>query len=153
MFFRTSTDRFNYLPLIEIALRLHTLISFFLDDQINQSSEHVEYSMGSSESAEFQKCQPQNFKYLKRKFGSRPETSFNLSWYKLYPWLEYNVKTDITLCEVCISQGKKGNLTLSTKKQNAFISIGFLNWKKASEKFRKYQQSSCHWESISMSSI
>ena len=153
MFFRTSTDRFNYLPLIEIALRLHTLISFFLDDQINQSSEHVEDSMGSSESAEFQKCQPQNFKYPKRKFGSGLDRSLNPSWYKLYPWLHYDVKTDVVLCEVCVSQRKKGNLTLSTKKEDAFISTGFSNWKKTLEKFRKHQESSCHRKTVSMSSI
>ena len=109
--------------------------------------------MGSSESAEFQKCQPQNFKYPKRKFGLGLERLFNPGWYKLYPWLHYDVKTDVVLCEVCVSQGKKGNLTLSTKKEDAFISTGFSNWKKALEKFRKHQQSSCHWESVSMSSI
>ena len=69
--FRTSTDRFNYLPLIEIALRLHTFILFFLDDQINQSSEHAEDSMGPSESAEFQKYQ------LHRTSSIRRE---NLDW-------------------------------------------------------------------------
>ena len=109
--------------------------------------------MGSSESTEFHKCQPQNFKYTKRKFGSGSERSFNPSWYKLYPWLHYDVKTDVVLCEVCVSQGKKGNLALSTKKEDVFISTGFLNWKKASEKFSKQQQSSCHRESVSMSSI
>ena len=112
-----------------------------------------ENSMESSASAEFQKYQPENFKYPKRKFGSRPERSFNPSWYKLYPWLHYDVKNDVVLCEVCVSQRKKGNLTLSTKKEGAFISTGFSNWKKASEKFRKHQQSSYHRESVSMSSI
>ena len=96
-----------------------------------KSSEHVEDCMGSSESVELQKCQPHNFRYPKGKFGSRPQRQFNPSWYKLYPWLHYDVKTDVVLCEVCVSQGKKGNLTLSTKKEDAFILNGFLNLKKA----------------------
>ena len=48
---------------------------------------------------------------------------------------------------------KKANLTLLTEKENAFISTSFLNWKKALEKFRKHEQSSCHRESVSISSI
>ena len=63
------------------------------------------------------------------------------------------MKTDVVLCQVCVSQGKKGNLTLSTKKGDVFISTGFSNWKKAFEKFKKHQQSSCGRESVSMSSI
>ena len=106
------------------------MISFFLDDQINQFSEHVEDSIGSLKSAEFPKCQPQKFKYPKAKFGSGLERSFNSSWYKLHPWLYYDVKTSVVLYEVCVSQGKKGNLTLSTKKEDAFISTVFRIGKK-----------------------
>ena len=54
------------------------------------------------------------------------------------------MKTDVVLCKVCVSQGKKRNLTFSTKKEEAFISTGFLNWKKS---FRKIAM--C----VSMSSI
>ena len=153
MFFRTSTDRFNYLPQTEIVLRLHTLISFFLDDQINQSNEHVKDSMWSSESAEFQKCQPQNFKYLKRKFGSGPERSFNPSWYKLCPWLLYDVKTDIVLYEVCVSQEKKEEFNSFNQKRGRVHFDRFFELEKASEKFRKHQQSSSYRESVRMSSI
>ena len=60
---------------------------------------------------------------------------------------------DVVLCDVCVSQGKKENLTLSTEKEDTFISTSFSNWKRASKKFRKYQQSSCHRVSVSMPSI
>ena len=127
------------------------MISFFLDDQINQFSEHVEDSIGSLKSAEFPKCQPQKFKYPKAKFGSGLERSFNSSWYKLHPWLYYDVKTSAVLYEICVSQGKKGESDPFDQKRGRVNR--FSNWKKASEKFRKYQQSNCHRESVSVSSV
>ena len=48
---------------------------------------------------------------------------------------------------------KKNNITLSSIKQDAFLSTGFSNWKKALEKFRKHENSNCHLESVSMSVI
>ena len=57
------------------------------------------------------------------------------------------------LCATCVSQEKDGNLALSSKKENAFLSTGCLNWKKALEKFKKHKSPICHLEASTMSVI
>ena len=56
-------------------------------------------------------------------------------------------------CVAHVSQEKKGNLALSSEKEDAFLSTGCSNWKKALEKFRKHESSHCHLEASTMSVI
>lgn len=98
------------------------------------------------------KCQPVGFIYPKRKFGKR-ERSFNPTWYKIFPWLHYCTEKDFVLCHTCMTQHKQGNIKLSTKLEMAFIETGFTNWKKAIEKFKDHEDSSCHREAINVSEI
>ena len=53
------------------------------------------------------------------------------------------------LFATCVSQEKKGNSALLSKKEDAFLSTSCSNWKKALETFRKY----CHLEASTMSVI
>ena len=99
----------------------------------------------------FVKNQPVNFDFPKRKFGQK-ERSFSPSWYESFPWLHYDLEKDV-LCGTCVSQEKKGNLALSSEKEDAFLSTGCSNWKKALEKFRKHESSHCHLEASAMSVI
>ena len=46
----------------------------------------------------------------------------------------YEIEKNVVLCATCASQQKKGNLALSSKKEDAFLSTGCSNWKKALEK-------------------
>ena len=55
------------------------------------------------------------------------------------------------LCVKCISQVKKDDLALSSKKEDAFLSTSCSNWKKALEIFRKHERSHCHIEASTMS--
>ena len=41
-----------------------------------------------------------------------------------------------------------GQLTFSTKKQDAFLSAGVCYWKDALKKFRSHQKSECHREAV-----
>ena len=39
-------------------------------------------------------------------------------------------------------------LTLSKNAEDAFISVGFDNWKRATSAFEQHRQSKCHRESV-----
>ena len=100
----------------------------------------------------FVKNQPVNFDFPKRKFGQE-ERSFNPCWYESIPWLHHNLEKDKVLCATCVSQEKKCNLALSSKKEDAFLSTGCSNWKKALEKIRKHEGSHCQLQASTMSVI
>ena len=125
--------------------------TYFIGD--DEENSYISTESSASTGLLFSKSQPLNFDYPKRKFGQGPKQSFNPSWYKSFSWLHYEVGKDVVLCATCVSQEKKGNLTLSSKKEDAFLSTGFSNWKKALEKFRKHENSNCHLEAASMSVI
>ena len=96
------------------------------------------------------KNQRVSFDFPKRKFGQE-ERSFKLCWYEFFPWLHYDLEKDVAFCATCVSQEKKGNLVLSSKKEEAFPSTGCSNWKKALEKLMQYESSHCHLKASTMS--
>ena len=51
-----------------------------------------------------------------------------------------------------MTQYKQGNIKVSSKLEMIFIKTGFTNWKKAIEKFKDHEDSSCHRE-INVSEI
>ncbi|CAF1465686.1 unnamed protein product [Adineta ricciae] len=68
--------------------------------------------------------------------------SFQSSWYKERPWLEYSVKNNMVYCYYCrhFSCNRSNN-------HNAFTTTGFNNWKRALEAtggLLKYSQSKLH---------
>jgi hypothetical protein len=87
--------------------------------------------------------QPRNFPFPKREFGKQ-KRSFQPSWFKEYPWLHYNEKSDSAFCYVCFNQNEKGNLRTARNMEQAFISNGYSNWKKALSRFKEHQVSECH---------
>ena len=88
--------------------------------------------------------------FQKKKFGQE-ERSFNPFWYESFPWLHYDLERCRVVCNMCFSREKKGNLALSSKKEDAFISTGCSSWNKAPEKFRKHESSHFHLEASTMS--
>ena len=54
---------------------------------------------------------------------------------------------------MCFSREKKQLNTIISKKEDAFLSTGCSNWKKAPEEFRKHESSYCHPEASTMSVI
>ena len=52
-----------------------------------------------------------------------------------------------------MTQHKQGNIKLATKLEMTFIETGFTNWKKAMEKFKDHENSSCYHEAIHASEI
>ena len=87
--------------------------------------------------------QPRNFQFPKKDYGKQSR-SFQSSWFKDYSWLHYDEMSDSALCHICVSQNDKGNLTTARNKEQAFLSTGFSNWKKALSRFKEHQTSECH---------
>ena len=87
--------------------------------------------------------QPSNFHFPKTGFGKQSR-SFQSAWFRDYPWLHYDEKKDSAFCYICINQNEKGNLKSARNMDEAFISKGFSNWKKALLRFQEHQTSQCH---------
>ena len=78
------------------------------------------------------------------------ERSFQTKWKQLYPWIAYNINKDVVLCSYRAEAEKRNYFGLLTKREPAFISKGFSNWKKALEKFQIHEGNDCHNEAKQM---
>ena len=75
--------------------------------------------------------------------------SFCASWYSKYPWLHYQEASDSVLCFHC-HVAEKRHLPVTLNKEDAFITAGFSNWKKAIEKFNKHEKSIAHHQAVEL---
>ena len=93
---------------------------------------------------------PSTYKFPKRKFGSTviTERSFQSHRCDAYKWLHYDKATDAAFCHVCIRAEREKKFLSSHRREPAFITKGFTNWKKANKGFSKHQSSDCHKEAI-----
>ena len=69
-------------------------------------------------------------KVAKRKQGKQSR-SLCSSWFSEHPWLTYCTTKRKVFCFYCRRAYKTNVLTFSKKSDQAFISIGYDNWKKA----------------------
>ena len=68
----------------------------------------------------------------KQKFGEKNGfRSFQVQWYKDYPWLTLCITTKKAFCFYCRLYYEQKELCLSKNIEPAFIRDGFSNWKKA----------------------
>ena len=97
---------------------------------------------------------PKNFKFPEKRFGKE---TFNRScqsqWFEDHQWLHYDVGRDSLFCYVCQNSDDQSQLQAERRKETAFISTGFNNWKKALEKIKKYQNSLCHKASLTYEEV
>ena len=101
--------------------------------------------------------QPQNFDFP-RTGPKGHERSFQPTWFKSFPWLHYDERTDSTFCFTCVKATETNSLSLSLSlsmqflsQGDAFFKQGFQNWKRATEKsrgFRKHEMSNAHKEAV-----
>ena len=63
-----------------------------------------------------------------RIFGRNNKRSFNSTWYKKYSWLEYSVEYDAAFCYPCTIFKSASE---ASRAENAFMIVGFRNWKNA----------------------
>ena len=118
---------------------------FFADDLENELNKE-------NAAPVFLKNQPKNYDYPKRKFVNG-ERAFLPEWFKSFAWLHYVNEKDVVLCSICRSHNLSGHLKLSNKKDGAFLTDGFSNWKKTVKKFQAHEKSKCHSEALSMEVI
>ena len=91
----------------------------------------------------------QTYRFPKRIFGKRQrKRPFQSAWFTLYSWLNYQPESDTVICYICAKHDRNENLDSITNKNLAFISTGFLNWKRAIECFEVHRISKCHKTSL-----
>lgn len=107
----------------------------------SQTSTSTTFSLGITEEKPFH---PQTeYVFPKSRSGDKLR-SCQAHWFIKFPWLHYDEKNDSVLCFYCHCQEKRGNLKDQRNKEEAYISKGFSNWKKAPKCFYSHQESSCH---------
>ena len=74
-----------------------------------------------------------------------------VSWFKNFSRLHYSKEKDSVFCIFCIRH--KGKLTAEHNMEEAYITKGFNNWKKALEAFVDHQQSKAHRAAITYESV
>lgn len=82
-----------------------------------------------------------SFAFPKTAFGKQ-NRSFQSRWFTEFNWLDYNEVEDSVTCFICKKHLK--NLEMEKNKEEAFLSNGFRNWKKALDSFKEHQKSKCH---------
>ena len=94
--------------------------------------------------------QPRHFKFPQREFGDAVivKRSFQPSWFDRWAWLHYDEGRDLAFCFLCMQAAKEKKLQWAFNTDDAFISRGFSNWKKAVAKFEGHEGSKCHKESV-----
>ena len=68
-------------------------------------------------------------------------------WFSERHWLDYNEVNDNVTRFICKKHASK--LTMEKNKDEAFLSIGFYSWNKATTAFKVYEKSKCHLAAIS----
>ena len=89
---------------------------------------------------------PSDFVFPKTNFGNSAR-SFQSEWPKQFTWLHYCKFTDSAFCCHCM---KASDQLKSSKREEAFITRGYKNWKHATTAFRKHEESDCHKEALEL---
>ena len=71
-------------------------------------------------------------------FGKRNPSCQSL-WFTEFNWLDYEEVNDSVRCFICKKHLK--NLEMEKSKEEAFLSTGFCNWRKALDSFKEHQKS------------
>ena len=89
---------------------------------------------------------PAKFNFPIKKQGSANRRA-NYEWFIKHPWLHYESKNDQVFCYYCIKAVKEKKNS-SSKMDSAFVSSGFTNWKRATDKFKLHENAKSHKESM-----
>jgi len=73
---------------------------------------------------------------------------FQTAWFQRFPWLHLSTSLKAVVCYQCAKSNQLGLLSLTTKNEDTFVTKGFLNWKRALEKFTDHEKSACHRHAV-----
>lgn len=73
---------------------------------------------------------------------------FQAEWFQKYPWLHYSTSLNRVVCYTCAKAEVLQLINLANKREPAFISTGFCNWKKGLQYFRQHELSQSHQFSV-----
>ena len=76
------------------------------------------------------------------------ERSFQSHWCDTHKWLHHDKVADAAFCHLYMRAQKERKLLSSHRREPAFITSGFTNWKEVNKGFSKHQTSDCHKEAI-----
>jgi len=90
-----------------------------------------------------------SYEFPVRTFGTKGEKrSFRSEWCAKYDWLHYDRTADAAFCHLCLTTEREKRFLASTKRDPAFISKGYTNWKDATTAFSTHLASQCHKEAV-----
>ena len=94
--------------------------------------------------------QPKKFKFPPRSFAQKvmKSRSFQAQWFDHFKWLHHDEEMDAAFCHVCAKAEDNGRLSGSARKDAAFLTKGFTNWKDATMSFTRHKVSDCHKEAF-----
>ena len=95
----------------------------------------------------FQPTNPSVLNKFQQQQGKRCR-NFSPNWYSTYSWLTLCTTKCKAFCVLCRYCAESNLLCFAKKGDDAFVSNGFNNWKKALERFSQHSQSDLHKESI-----
>ena len=95
--------------------------------------------------------QPSDFNFPSRSFGAKEvKRSFQPSWFQKWSWLNYREGSDSVICLYC-SYAVENKLlagALYKKRENAYFTTGFTNWKDATTSFKAHEQGQYHIDAV-----
>ena len=100
------------------------------NDNEQPIEQHTSQENGERQSISNKPNQPRNIIFLLRHFGKQ-KRAFNPKWFDQFKFLHYREDSDSVICHTCANEQKL--LHLDTKREDTFITTGFVNWKKAKE--------------------
>ena len=81
------------------------------------------------------------------KHQGQQKRSFQTTWFNKYKWLTYCRSKNVSFCFICRKVRQLGMLAFNKRAEDAFVTIGFQNWKNATTRFRNHEKSDSHKES------
>ena len=93
---------------------------------------------------------PKLFQFPQREFRNTHVTkrSFQPQWFEKWTWIHYSEGEALAFCFLCIVVYQNEHLNSVSNLEQTFISTGFTNWKDATSKFKKHENSQCHKEAV-----
>ena len=92
--------------------------------------------------------QPQiNYSSLSKRKQGKCCRSFQSSWYNSFKWLSYCMTHNKVFCYYCRIATASRLVSFSKRNNDAFVSVGFDNWKKVLKRFREHELCHMHTES------